>query len=114
MDVAYDNFCPSLQKELPKRKCKHFNAYFTSAAAVQRHTRGQGCPSLFGMPIPRPAVMVLYEPDDFEVDDDDEDADNSDDNSDEDVMPVITIEDILNSPFIEIAMGEESHDEHDA
>ena len=114
MDVAYDNFCPSLQKELPKRKCKHCNAYFTSAATVQRHTRGQCCPSLFGMPIPRPAVMVLDEPDDVEVDDDDEDADNSDDNSDGDVIPVITIEDILNSPFIELAMGEESHDEHDA
>ena len=67
-------------------------------------------PSLVGMPIPRPVVMVLDEPDDVEVDDDDEVADNSD----EDVMPVITIDDILNSPFIEIAMGEECHDEHDA
>ena len=111
VDGACDNFCPSLQKELPKRMCKHCKHFFTSAAAVQQHTRGEGCPSLVGVPIPRPDVLVLDEADE-DVEDHAANAENYD--ISDDVMPVITIEDILNSPFIELTMGDKSGDENDA
>ena len=65
--------------------------YFTSAAAVSRHRKG--CPSLHGILITRPEVVDLVEEDM---------AMAADAVVDDEAMPIISIEDILNSPFIEI------------
>ena len=45
--------------------------------------------------------------------DDDLDAEIEEKDVDDDIMPVITIEDILNSPFNEIAVDEEYDEEND-
>ena len=89
MDDSYDEFCPSLQKDLSNRVCKHCHNYFTSAASVSRHRKG--CLSLFGIPVPKPTVFINEE-------DDDSDAEIGEKDVDDDVMPVITIADFLNKP----------------
>ena len=65
VDGPYDEFCPSLQKDLSNRVCKHCHSYFTSAASVSRHRNG--CLFLFGIPVPKPTVFINEEKD---VDDD--------------------------------------------
>ena len=55
VDGPYDEFCPSLQKDLSNRVCKHCHSYFTSAASVSRHRKG--CLSLFGIPVPKSTVL---------------------------------------------------------
>ena len=59
VDGPYNEFCPSVQKEISNsnRICKHCHTYFTSAAAVTRHRRG--CTSLVGLPIPKPMAMIV-------------------------------------------------------
>ena len=98
VDGPYDEYCPSVEKEITNRVCKHCSGYFTSAAAVTRHRKG--CPSLFGIPVPKP--MFINEDDDGRLDDDADAVTGARNDTNDDVMPVITIEDILNSPFIEI------------
>ena len=101
VDGPYDEFCPSLQKDLSNRVCKHFHSYFTSAASVSRHRKG--CLSFFGIPVPKSTVFIDEE-------DDDSDAEIGEKDED-DIMPVIIIGDILNSPFIEIDVEEEGDED---
>ena len=89
VDGPYDEFCPSLQKDLSNRVCKHCHSYFTSAASVSRHRNG--CLFLFGIPVSKPTVFINEE-------DDDSDAEIGKKDVDEDVMPVITITVFLNKP----------------
>ena len=91
MDCPYDEFCPSVQKVVTNRVCKHCRGYFASPAAVTRHRKG--CLPLLGIPVPKPLVLINEEDDDVDARTGEKDVDN-------DVMPVITIEDILNSPFV--------------
>ena len=48
---------------------------------------------MFVIPVPKPLVLINEEDDDVDARTGEKDVDN-------DVMPVITIEDILNSPFV--------------
>ena len=70
--VPFDNFCPSVQKDLEKRQCKGCRTYFASAAAVDRHQKGNGCRASLLIPVARP--MEVYE-----CDDDDDVHDEGDD-----------------------------------
>ena len=102
VDGPYDEFCPSLQKDLSNRVCKRCHSCFTSATAVSRHRKGclslkVVCPCL-GYQSPkirclstrrRMSMMIRLCP----------------------VMPGITVEDILNSPFIEIDVEEEGDED---
>ena len=105
VDAPYDEFCPSVHKDIPKRVCQHCQVYFTSAAAVGRHRKG--CPSLCGIPIPKPTVLLDEEEEEDEV------AQEGERDVDDDMMPVISIEDILNRPFMEIEEGQGGDEELD-
>ena len=52
-DLAYGADCPSVEKDITRRRCQDCNIYFTSMAAVQRHQRGKGCPSRDCVYIPK-------------------------------------------------------------
>ena len=67
-------------------------------AAVTRHRKG--CLPLLGIPVPKPLVLINEEDDDVDARTGEKDVDN-------DVMPVITIEDILNSPFVKTDVDDE-------
>ena len=94
----YDEFYPSVQKVVTDRVWKHCRGYFASAASVTRHRKG--CLPLFGIPVPKPLVLINEE-------DDDVDAETVEKDVDDDVMPVIIIEDILNSPFVKTDVDDE-------
>lgn len=95
LDVPYDTYCPSVQKELNKRKCPSCSGYFVSMAAVTRHRRGSGCPALESMHVDRPDETTDLENEEEEgflgIDSEGEEA------------PVIDILQILKeNPFMEI------------
>ena len=73
-----------------------------SSASVSRHRKGYL--SLFGIQVPKPTVFINEE-------NDDSDAEIGEKDVDDDDMPVITIEDILNSPFIEIDVEKEGDED---
>ena len=72
------------------------------AAAVIRHRKG--CLSLFWIPVPKSTVFINKEDDVFDAEIGEKDVDDA-------VMPVITIKDILNSPFIETDVEEEGDED---
>ena len=95
--LPYDYYCPSV-KNLADRVCSVCGIYFPIKAAVDRHKRGFGCvtkqklPSQL-IPVARPSL--------------DEETENMgcEDNEENDVMPIITIADILaNAPFEEVSV----------
>lgn len=45
-EIPYDMYCPTIQKDIAKRICKDCETYLPSHAAVKRHRKGNGCPSL--------------------------------------------------------------------
>ena len=69
-------------------------------AAVQRHRRGNGCPSLNGVPVAMPNV-------DIDVDDDEEITEIHDIDPGDEITPVIDIMQMLaGNPFMEIDINE--------
>ena len=70
-------------------------------AAVQRHRRGNGCPSLDGVPVAMPNV-------DIDVDDDEEITEIHDIDPGEEITPIIDIMQMLaaGNPFMEIDINE--------
>ena len=96
MQLPYDTYCPSVRKDIAKRKCRFCTGYFTSMAAVQRHRRGNGCPSLNGVPVAMPNVVI-------DVDDDEEIPEIHDIDPWDEITPVIGILQMLaGNPFMEI------------
>ena len=94
--VPFDNCCPSVQKDLEKRQCKGCRSYFASAAAVDRHVKGKGCKSSLLIPVANPAISMEVK-----------ECDEEENGNENDAMPVISIDDILNaSPFIELVIGQ--------
>ena len=46
VEIPYDMYCPTIQKDIAKRISKDYGTYFPSHAAVKRHRKGNGCRSL--------------------------------------------------------------------
>ena len=94
-ELPYDYYCPSV-KNVADRVCSSCGVYYPSKAAVDRHRRGFGCVTKHKLPnqlIPVARPSLGDEIEDTQCEDDD------------DVMPIITIEDILaNSPFEEVSV----------
>ena len=65
-DLAYDAYCPSVETDITRRRCRDCNIYFSSMAAVHRHRRGKGCPSRDCVHIPKEALDDVEE---FDSDD---------------------------------------------
>ena len=87
---------------LAKNVKKQLNIIIISTAAVDSHIKRKGCQYSTLMPVPRP-------PPDMEIANGDDKKEEVDE---EEVMPVISMEDILhNSPFI--ALGESVSDDED-
>ena len=104
LDMPYDSYCPSVKKDITKRICNLCDAYFTSMAAVTRHRRGEGCPSVDGIHIPIPNEIR-------EIDAIEEIDDNDITDEEEDTIPVIDLMKILTeNPFIEIELSNDGED----
>ena len=90
--LPYDYYCPSV-KNLTDRVCFVCGVYFPSKAAVDRLKRGFGCvtkcklPSQLN-PVARPTL------------DDETENMGCEENEEDDVMPIITIADILTKPHL--------------
>ena len=65
-DLAYDAYCPSVDKDITRRQCQDCNIYFTGMTAVQRHRQGKCCPSRDCVYIPK---EVLDDVEEFGSDD---------------------------------------------
>ena len=95
--LPYDYYCPSV-KNLADRVYSVWGVYFASKAAVDRHKRGFGCVTKHKLasqliPVARPTL--------------DEETENMrcEENEEDDVIPIITIADILaNAPFEEVSV----------
>ena len=99
--VPFDNFCPSVQKDLEKRQCKGCRSYFASTAAVDRHVKGKGCKSSFLLPVANPAISMEVE-----------ECEEEENGNENDAMPEICIDEILNaSPFIELVIGQDDDED---
>ena len=100
-DLPYDSYCPSIKKEIVRRRCKSCKVYFTSIAAVQRHKRGNGCST------------GRDEDEEEELIEDNEIADlTTADPENEDTAPVVDVVKLLTeNPFMEIDIVNQEGDE---
>ena len=95
--IPYDYYCPNV-KNLADRVCSVCGVYFPSKAAVDHHKHGFGCVAEHKLPSP---LIPVAQP---TLNEETENM-GCEENEEDDMMPIITIADILTSaPFEEVSV----------